>query len=220
MNILFIRLFLIAASLSFILFAITFGNVFVDSVVLNSIFIIINGTYSYFIIKKYLPVKLNPLEERVYQKDFKSVMDRRTFLHFIRRAHLRTFSEGGQICHSGNNFSGPFYVAMVNPNYKVVYIQKGKEYFEVKENSWIGVVEYMMYEKNKIKAVIKDTKGSPMEETVALKKKIEKVKWGLDALVKEKVDPQGEQTDLNDPIFEVEDDPCYVYEFPLGVRIN
>jgi hypothetical protein len=218
-NILFIRLFLIGASLCFILFAITFGNVFVDSLIFNAIFIIINGTYSYFLILKYFPVKLTPLEERIYNKDFQKVMDRRTFQHFIRRAHLRTFSEGGQICHQGNNFSGPFYIAMVNPAFKIVYIQKGKEYIEVKENSWIGVVEYMMYEKNKMKANFSDSKkGGPLDATVNIKKsKAVKVKWGIDAIVKEKTDLQIEKTDAEDPIFLIEEDPCYVYEFPLGV---
>ena len=109
----------------------------------------INGTYCYYLLLRYLPIKLKPLEERIYEKDFKRVMDRRTFRDFIRKAHLRTFSEGGQICHHGNNFSGPFYVAKIKPGFKVIYIKKGKEYFEVKENSWIGVVEYMMYEKEK-----------------------------------------------------------------------
>jgi hypothetical protein len=164
-------------------------------------------------------VKLTPLEERIYQKDFQKVMDRRTFQHFIRRAHLRTFSEGGQICHQGNNFSGPFYIAMVNPAFKIVYIQKGKEYMEVKENSWIGVVEYTMYEKNKIKANFSDSnKGGSVETGLNLKKqKVEKVKWAIDALVKENISVQFEKNDAEDPIFQIEEDPCYVYEFPLGV---
>jgi hypothetical protein len=201
------------------LFAITFGNVFVDSVVFNAILILINATYSYFLILKYFPVKLTALEERIYNKDFHKVMDRRTFQQFIRRAHLRTFSEGGQICHQGNNFSGPFYIAMVNPRFKIVYIQKGKEYMEVKENSWIGVVEYTMYEKNKIKANYSNSiKEGSVETSENLKKPIvEKVKWGIDALVKENISRQIEKNDAEDPILQIEEDPCYVYEFPLGV---
>lgn len=146
-------------------------------------------------------------------------MDRRTFKHFIRRAHLRTFSDGGQICHDGNNFSGPFYVAMVNPNFKIGYVKKGVEYMEAQENSWIGVIEYMMYEKNKIKSSATVTKvGNNNEENVSLKKKtkIPKVKWGLDAIVRERSEI-GFESKVEDPIFLEEDDPCYVYEFPLGV---
>ncbi len=108
---------------------------------------------------------------------------------------------------------------MVNPAFKIVYIQKGKEYMEVKENSWIGVVEYTMYEKNKIKANFSDSnKGGSVETGLNLKKqKVEKVKWAIDALVKENISVQFEKNDAEDPIFQIEEDPCYVYEFPLGV---
>ena len=186
----------------------------------NCVFIIINGTYCYYLLLRYLPIKLKPLEERIYEKDFKRVMDRMTFRDFIRKAHLRTFSEGGQICHHGNNFSGPFYVAMIKPGFKIVYIKTGKEYFEVKENSWIGVAEYMMYEKEKKihDKQAKPTKTQKVEQEDAnalIKYKKVKVRWGLDALVKE----NHEQNETRQQVFEEDEDPCYVYEFPLGVRL-
>jgi hypothetical protein len=220
-NILYIRLFLILASCFFITFAIVVGNVFLDSILFNSLFIIINGTYSYFLIIKYLPVKLTPIEERIYTKDFSRVMDRRSFRDLIRKAYLRSFSEGGQITHHGNNFSGLFYVALINPNHKVTYIKKGREYFEIKENSWIGVVEYTMYEKEKKKIEtdikIQSSKSETDENTkkkeLHIKEKKIKVKWGLDAVVKE----CGEIEDINEEIYLTEDDACYVYEFPLTV---
>lgn len=219
MNILFIRLFLILASVFFICFACIVGNVFVDSIVFNSVFIIINGVYSYFLLLKYLPIKLTPIEQRIFDKDFNKVMDKRTFRDFIRKGHLRSFSEGGQICHDGNNFSGLFYVALVNPNFKVSYVKKDQEYFTAEENVWIGVVEYMMYEKEKRMAAVnepKHTKSASNEDTNTLIKKKNKVrvKWGLDAIVRERSSPRA----VNDPIYEEEDDPCYVYEFPLGVK--
>jgi len=214
----FIRFFLITASVFFICFAITHGNVFADSVILNSIFIIINLVYSYFLLIKYLPIKLNPIEQRIFDKDFSKIMDKRTFRDLIRKAHLRTFSEGGQICHDGNKFSGLFYVALVNPNFKISYSKGGIEYFTAKENVWIGVVEYMMYEKeNRIADSLKKIKsqtGQGQETSNLLKNKNfhAKVKWGLDCVVSERP-----TTDtIKDPIYEIEDDPCYVYEFPLG----
>jgi hypothetical protein len=164
---------------------------------------------------------LSPLEERIYEKDFKRVMDRRTFRDLIRKAYLRSFSEGGQITHHGNNFSGLFYVAMINPKFKVTYIKKGREYFEIKENSWIGVVEYMMHEKEKKKltsVAVTNTKiaQQPDKEWKEIKKihKSIKVKWGLDSVVKE----TGDLNEVLDPIYEEDDDPCYVYEFPLAVN--
>lgn len=166
------------------------------------------------------------MEQRIFNKDFQKVMDKRNFRDLIRKAHLRTFSEGGQICHNGNTFSGLFYVALLNPAYKVTYIKNGKEYFDVEENVWIGVVEYMMLEKEK-KILMQEmreerkrnkTQIDDKEKAAAfslIKKKSKgKVKWGLDALVRERSNPL--QSD--DPFYIEEDEPCYVYEFPIGVR--
>ena len=33
-------------------------------------------------------------------------MNKKSFANLFRAAHLRTFSDGGQICHGGNKFSG------------------------------------------------------------------------------------------------------------------
>lgn len=142
------RLFLILAAVFFIIWAVLIGNIFVDAVVYNSVFVIINLTYSIILIKKrYFKVALDPLEERIYQKDFKRVMDRLAFRNFMRSGYLRTYNEGGQIIHQGNNFSSVFYVATIHPKYKVTYYKNDKEYLSVKENAWIGVVEYSMMEK-------------------------------------------------------------------------
>lgn len=212
------RLFLIVAAIFFLVFAIVVGNVFVDSVIFNCVFIIINGTYSAFLLMyRYMKIQLNPLEERIYEKDFKKVMDRRAFRNFIRSAHLRSFSEGGQICHYGNNFSGLFYVALINPNYSINYIKQGKLYMKVSENSWIGTVEFSLYEKSKKLESAKNVKvQTPEEKKETLKERNKrKVKWGLDAIVKEKE----QEVIVTEQIFDEYDDPCYVYEFPLKVFI-
>lgn len=85
-------------------------------------FILINGTYSIkLLLERYRKVPLDPLEERIFEADFKRVMDRRTFKRFIGKGYLRTFADGGQIVHKGNNFSSIYYVALINPNYRVQY---------------------------------------------------------------------------------------------------
>jgi hypothetical protein len=245
-NILFIRLFLIAAAVFFIVFACVVGKVFVDSIVFNSIFIIINGTYSVFLILKHIKVHLTPLEERIFEKDFKKVMDRRTFRNFIRKAHLRTFSEDAQIVHNKNTFTGLYYIALLNPNFMVQYIKEGKSYFNVGENTWIGVVEYTMYEKVKKENAEKLALKKKEDDEIVQKKKKKKnthkehtfytryakIKWGLDAIVKEKTHLNAEgvmvaktmneilptrKENVNDSFYQEEDEPCYVYEFPLNV---
>jgi hypothetical protein len=117
---------------------------------------------------------------------------------------------------------------LINPNYNVTLIKKGKEFTTVKENSWIGVVEYMMTEKEKkLQAVdtneadfkevtywIKDKQGN--KQMIKKKKSTRpKIKWQLDAIVKETEN----EVELEDTIYIDEEDPVYVYEFPLRVKI-
>lgn len=207
-DILYIRMFLILVAVSFMTFAITVGNVFLDSILFNTVFIIINIIYIIPLVKKRLPVKLSPLEERIFEKDFKKHMSRRLFKDFIQNGYIRTYADGGQICHSGDGFSGVFYTALINPNYKVVYTKQGNEYLTVKENSWIGVVEYVMLQKEK-----KELNALQREHNGQKKPKRAKVKWGLDAKVKE----TGDNIKVTDPIYEEEDEPVVIYEFNLRV---
>ncbi len=212
---------LILSSVWFILHAALVGKVFVDMVIFNFVFILINGIYSYFLLLKYLPIKLSPIEERIFEKDFKKVMSKANFRDFIKKGYLRSISSGGQICHINNNFSGLYYIAAINPKYKVYYIKNNKKYTSVDENSWIGVVEYMMFKKERQVMHVKDKQKSKEETKKSSWKKLRsKIKWGLSAVVEEI--PEEEYQKLkpevkNDPFYEDDDDPCFVYEFPLEV---
>lgn len=191
-------------------------------VVFNVVFIVINAVYSYFLLIKLVKVKLTPIEERIFERDFKKVMDRTTFRDFIRKAHLRTFSEGAQIVHLNNTFTGLYYIALLNPNYTVDYYKEGEKYFSVGENSWIGVVEYSMYEKERKKRDMQISKDNDtkMSKAVANKKKRIKIKWGLSGVVSSIPDTSvinQESLKVLEPIYDQEDEPCYVYEFPLSV---
>jgi hypothetical protein len=211
-DILYLRLFLILASIFFMIFGIVFGNVFVDSVVFNCIFIIINLTYSIIlIIHRYWKIKLDPIEERIYERDFSRVMDRRTFKNLMKHAYLRSYSEGGQIVHDGNNFTSLYYVALLNPQYQITYQKKGIFYHNVLENSWIGVVEFVSYERNKKRA---KKLGHNVEALERLHKD-EKVKYALTAILMKN---EGDIQISHEKIYEDYDEPCYVYEFSLRVN--
>jgi hypothetical protein len=209
-DILFLRLALIIASVFFIVFAIIVGNVYVDSVIFNGIFIIINGAYSIIlIIHRYWKIKLDPLEERIYNSDFSKYLGRRTFKQVLSCAYLRTYTENGQIVHAGNNFGSLYYIGLVNPNYHVVYSKLGHDYMEVKERTWLGVVEFIMEEKEKKEFEVKK-KNNPS----FTKKDRKKITWGLDALLRTK----SVDIPVEDTIFLDYDEPCYIYEFSLRVR--
>jgi hypothetical protein len=221
MNILFIRLILILASVWFTVHAIVVGQIFVDMVVFNIVFIILNGIQSYFLILKYLPIKLSAIEQRIFDRDFSKVMSKADFRDFIKKGYLRSVSAGGQICHLNNNFSGLYYIALINPNYKVYYIKNRKKFTSVDENSWVGVVEYMMFKKERLIQDVKNKQQNQVDTKKPSWKKLKsKIKWGLSAVVEEI--PEEEKKLIkpeikNDPFYEDDDDPCFVYEFPLEV---
>ena len=190
--------------------------------IFNIVFIIINGVYSYFLLLKYLPIKLSPIEQRIFEKDFKKVMSKAKFRDFIKKGYLRSVSNGGQICHNNNNFSGLFYIALINPKYKVYYIKNRKKYTSVEENSWIGVVEYMMFKKERLIMDAENKKKHIINENKkpSWKKLRSKIKWGLSAVVEEIPEEERKSIKseaLSDPFYEDDDDPCFVYEFPLEV---
>jgi hypothetical protein len=199
----------------FIINGILIGNVFVDSVAFNGVFILINGFFSILIlIQRYYKVKLDPIEERIYQKDFKRVMDRTTFKNLIRKAYLRSYSDGGQIVYNGNNFSSLYYVALLNPAYKISYLKGGVAFTNVEERTWTGVIEYVTHERNKKKAKKLQNNFRELERL----NKEEKVKYSLTAVVLKKTDEEMKDVPKVDKIYEEYDEPCYVYEFSLRVK--
>jgi hypothetical protein len=200
----------------FIINGILIGNVFVDSVAFNGVFILINGFFSILIlIQRYNKVKLDPIEERIYEKDFKRVMDRTTFRDLIRKAYLRSYSDGGQIVYNGNNFTSLYYVALLNPTYKVSYLKKEVAFTNVDERTWVGVVEYVTYERNKKKAKKLQNNFKELDKL----NKEEKVKYSLTAVVSKKSEEEMKDIPKLDKIYEEYDEPCYVYEFSLRVNI-
>src|SRR4051812_12136055 len=67
-NILIFRMWLILSAVFFIIWGLTpERSVQIDTLIFNAIYIIINVVQSIPLIKQYLPVKLTPLEEEIYE---------------------------------------------------------------------------------------------------------------------------------------------------------
>ena len=70
----------------------------------------------------------------------------------------------------------------------------------------------------------KDKKNNAVQENKkpSWKKLRSKIKWGLSAVVEEIPEEERKSIKreaLSDPFYEDDDDPCFVYEFPLEVLI-
>ena len=121
------------------------GNIFLDVIIFNGVFILINIYNSIPLFLKYLEVKLKPLEEKVYQENFKNYLSRRNFKKLISKSILNFYSNDSQITRLGNSFHSLYYIALIDPSYEVILIKDGVELYPLKENSWVGIIEYMKY---------------------------------------------------------------------------
>jgi len=194
-NVLLFRFFLIIASVWFILNGVLIGFIWLDVIMYNFLMIIINVIYSIPLIKPYLDVKLNDIEQRVYDNVFKKNIDKRTCKRILDKAILQYFPETGFIVQQKSKYEGVYLIAKLKASHELLFIEDKKEVFkETRCFSWCGIVEYDQMRK-------------------AEKEKAKTYKWPISILVEKKE----EDIEDNDPLNENYDDgPVYVYFFKFS----
>jgi hypothetical protein len=212
-NILFLRIFLILASVFFITFACVIGNIFLDSIVFNVVFILINIYQSIPLFIDYIEVKLDPLEEKIYEENFKRYLSRRKFKTLISKSVLRFYSGESEITHSGNSYTCLYYIALIDPSVDVVLLKDNVEIYTLKENSWVGIIEFMKYlkiDKKKIEENRKKIKSSAhIHGNVDMK-------WDIDCHIRQKVSfNRDEITEGKKKLLEEYPAACWVYSFEI-----
>lgn len=152
-NVLALRLNLILSAISFIIWSCIYPAtaIQVDTLVFNSLFIIINLYNSIPLFKELLPVSLSQIEELCYERDFKDYLTRREFKYFISHFTKKQSNlDQTVIINKGTKFVNLLYIAKINIGSEA-YIKKENEKIKfLREGAWCGVIEYMLYhEKNK-----------------------------------------------------------------------
>jgi hypothetical protein len=180
-NILVFRFWLVMSAIFFIIWGCEPERaVQIDTIVFNSLYIIINIIQSIPLIKQIWPVKLTPLEQEIFDKDdkFKNHMNIRQFKHFISKFAIQTYNGNNQnIITNGDNFIHLFYIAKISPGWKVNLIKNNKvEVTELKEGSWIGSLEYNKYLDFQFFNTQKKTEQQPQYIT-----------WEVSSFIKERV---------------------------------
>jgi hypothetical protein len=197
----------------FICFATIVGNVFLDSVIFNSAFILINIYQSIPLFVEYLEVKLDPIEEKIYEENFKKYLSRRKFKTLISKSVLRFYSEESEITHTGNSFTCLYYIALIDPTVEVVLLKDNVEIYSLKENSWIGIIEFIKYlqmDKKKI-----EEKKKLIKSAAHIYGNVD-LKWGIDCQIRKKKYDNFEETDENRKIlFEQYPAACWIYSFEI-----
>jgi hypothetical protein len=149
-NVLFLRAMLILSAIFFICWGTAYEawSVQIDTVVFNSIYIIINIWRSIPLIKQVWPVKLTKLEEIIFNRNFKNFMTIKQFKHFISKFEPDTFrSNKCQIVSLDQNFTGLYYIAKIDKGYEVGLEGKHDTHLKyLNEGAWAGIIEYNMLE--------------------------------------------------------------------------
>ena len=158
-----------------------------------------------------LEVKLKPLEEKVYNENFKKYLSRRKFKILISKSVLSFYMKDSEITKSGNSFNCIYYIALIDPTYEVVLMKDGVDLYPLKENSWVGIIEYMKY------------LNVDKREMEANRKKIRtdahimgyiNSNWGVDCIIR-KSEYSIPITQERRNLFELYPAACWVYSFNL-----
>ena len=138
------------------IFFIIWGTVYeqksvqVDTVVFNSIFILINIGQSIPLLKQIWHVKLTPIESIIFNRNFINFMNIRQFKHFIDHFKSDTYRANHcNIVSRGQNFRGLYYIAMISEGLEVHLKSEGNSFKILEEGNWAGIVENYEYESKK-----------------------------------------------------------------------
>jgi hypothetical protein len=197
-NVLVFRLCLIIAAVFFIVWGCDpVRAVQLDCVIFSAIHVLINIVMSVPLVKQIWPVKLSEMEEEIYQRDFASYMTKKQFKHMIKLFKVKTYdADDSQLCCYKSNFEYLIYIAKINPGWAVRLTKESSETLtELREGSWIGVIEYMFEQDRK--------PNTPM------------TKWGITATIRQDKPMTNNLVTENQVL--KEDAGCIIYYFDTEV---
>lgn len=192
-NIILFRCILIIASVFFILNAVFIGYIWIDVITYNFLMIVINFIYLIPLIKPYINIELNPIEQRVYERVFKQNIDKRTCKRILDSAKFFPISEKNFITQQGSVCSGVYLIGHIKNSFQLIFSQNQFEvYRENKNYTWLGLIEYETMRKTMLQGKI--------------------YKWPISIFLDKK---KIETYDHNDEISKEYPEPMYVYFFEL-----
>lgn len=151
-NVLILRLNLVLSAICFIVWGVIYPETAIqlDTVIYNALFIIINLYNSIPLFREILPVKMTPLEEISYERDFKNFLSRREFIYFFDHfKKITATNDKTVIVNKGMTFDGLVYIARLNSDCEIFLRKDNENLKSLKEGSWLGIIEYMFHNEMK-----------------------------------------------------------------------
>ena len=189
------------------------GNIFLDTLLFNSLFILINIYQSYPLLLEYIEIKLDPLEQKVYEENFKNYLSKRKFRTLISKSVLRFYSEEAEITHSGNSFTTLYYIALIDSSTEVVLLKDNIEIYTLKENSWVGIIEFMKYLKADKKLI--ESNKKKVKSSAKIHGNVD-LKWDIDCRIRKKnSENDGNDDEKRRNLLKDYPSACWIYSFEI-----
>jgi hypothetical protein len=154
--------------------------------------ICINIFHSIPLLKQYLDISLNSIEQRVYDNVFAKNIDKRTCKRILDSGKLSFISDKNYVTQQGSIYTGVYLVAHLKKTHQLVFIENGQEIFrENKAFTWMGLIEYDMMRKAQLK-------------------KEAAFKWPISIYLDTKKEKPSEEVDKFEQAYP---EPLYVYYF-------
>lgn len=165
----------------------------VDTLIWNSVHIIINIALIIPLIQQIMPIKFSPIEEDIYERNFKGFLTRRQYGVMIKQFEKVSLVEDTHICKFNTEFDYMYYVVKIEPGYKIAITSSDPKYKvkDIAEGSWIGTAEYSILERNL-------NKKKKLKKMTGVNKGFE-VKWGINVYLQKKAEGPGEVPYPNQP---------------------
>jgi len=144
-KLLLLRMMLVAASVFLCLFSFNLPTFYIDNFIFNLSFVIINIYLSIPLFKELIPPNFTEEEKEIYKKHFKKYLKAVEFKHLLGNFRRRVYKVSSSVTNRGNGFASLFFVAkMPKQTPCSITLKLGKiPINELKEFSWIGIVEYI-----------------------------------------------------------------------------
>lgn len=141
-NLLMFRLLFTGACLFLLIFSLSGDIISIDTVIFNLLFVIINIKLAIPIIKNLAPPKFTHEQKEIFKNHFRNYLTPIELNVLLKSQRRKIFRVSTPILKKGNEFSSLFFVAKVGKNCSVE-LKSNKRVFELTENSWVGIPEYL-----------------------------------------------------------------------------
>lgn len=140
-------------------------------------------------------------------------LSRRKFKTLISKSVLRFYSGESEITQTGNSFSCLYYIALIDPTVEVVLMKDNVEIYSLKENSWVGIIEFMKYLKTDKKRIEESKKK--VKSSAHIYGNVE-LKWDIDCIIRKKQLGNFEEiSEKKKKLLELYPAACWIYSFEI-----